>query len=142
MQEGMPNFTKEYLNQLSEEQLEQLVQQQQQLMMMQQLQQQQVNYSAKKPTTTKKSISRPKSAKTQGVGIKSLRPASASKKSGATMASYNGFQPYIAKSNTQKRLVQAATAKMPKKKKSKKQLLNNLAAQGVMMNNFFPALEG
>jgi|LauGreDrversion4_2_1035121.scaffolds.fasta_scaffold105260_2 hypothetical protein len=31
---------------------------------------------------------------------------------------------------------------MPKKKKSKKQLLNNLAAQGVMMNNFFPALEG
>lgn len=56
---------------------------------MQQLQQQQVNYSAKKPT--KKIISRPKSAKTQGVGIKSLRPASASKKSGAAMASYNGF---------------------------------------------------
>lgn len=36
IQEGMiPNFTKEYLNQLSEEQLEQLVQQQQHLMMMQ-----------------------------------------------------------------------------------------------------------
>ena len=67
--------------------------------MMQQLQQQQVNYSAKKPTT-KKSISRPKSAKTQGVGIKSVRPASASKKSGTGMASYNGFQPYIAKTNT------------------------------------------
>jgi hypothetical protein len=44
------------------------------------------------------------------------------------MASYNGFQPYIAKTNAQKRLVQASTAKMPKKKKSKKQLLNNLAA--------------
>jgi hypothetical protein len=58
------------------------------------------------------------------------------------MASYNGFQPYIAKTNAQKRLLQASTAKMPKKKKSKKQLLSNLAAQGVMMNNFFPALEG
>ncbi|CDW83414.1 UNKNOWN [Stylonychia lemnae] len=113
----MPVYNEEYLNQLSEEQLQELLEQQKQMMMLNQQQANQIN------TQMKKSL-RPKSAKT----TKSLK-----QKIPQTYATYN--QPFLnlKKKNT--------LGKGKKKKKKRITIQQQFDHQGVLMNNYFPALE-
>ncbi len=101
--------------------------------------QQQPQKLAKGSRSRSNKQSRPKSAKTAGgSAFRSLKPPPAN--------SSKGFQVYKPQA---KKLAPTTAKTVTKKRKIRKGFVNNNAAlfpipnsQGVMMNNFFPALEG
>ena len=108
----IPNITQEYLDKLSEEELQQLLQHQQQLMLLQQ------QHAPQKP-----------------LRLKSAKQAKAKPpKAPPTYQQY--YQPYM---NTRRKSTGKAKKKGKKAKKAAAHMISDHG--GVLMNNYFPALE-